>query len=386
MSRFVLVTSLLALGACAPEIDPDFDDGAADAAIDGTNKIYGGSVTTQWYHDATVSIHNRSSTGSTTVSPFCSGTLIEDDIVLTAGHCVASGSGVVSASRVTVYVGDDPSADLSSHDYTVSEVYRHPSYNSSTTDYDMALLRLSSPITEGYTPVPALPASLGFTSADVGMNLNFAGFGYDESGGYGYKLQVDLPLGGLGCTVDGCGSSGSTARMISYEQDGGVGPCSGDSGGPAFVTRSGTVYVGGMTSYGDSACTRYGVSARADAFESEIAAFVGTSTPPTTTCSGYEYTKTGSLSGTGDYDYQPDGTSFTGASGYHYAALSGTVSDADLYLYKYNSRRRTWSSVASSTGSTSTESITYSGSSATYLYYVVSYSGSGDYQLCLTIP
>jgi secreted trypsin-like serine protease len=386
MSRLflsVVPAAALLAAACAP--DPELD-GMADAAIDGTTKIYGGSAPDEWYHDAVVSIHNRSSTGSITTTPFCSGTLISTTVVLTAGHCVASGSGVLSPSRVAVYVGDNPRADLSSHDYTVSEVYRHPSYNAATTDYDLALLRLSTPVTEAVTPVPNLPSALGFTSADIGMNLNFAGFGYDEFHNFGYKLQVDLPLGGLGCSVSGCRSAGSTARMISYSQTGGEGPCSGDSGGPAFVNRSGTIYVGGMTSYGDSACTKYGVSARADAFEAEIAAFVG-SGGGTTTCSGYEYTKTGSLTGSGDYDYQPDGASFSAASGYHYASLAGASgTDFDLYLYKYSSSRRTWSAVAASETTTSTESISYSGTSGTYLYYVYSYSGSGSYTLCLTIP
>lgn len=382
MRTIPVVSAILLFAACGPE---DAPEGVADAELNPTNKIYGGSATTEWYHDAVVSIHNRSTTGSITTLPFCSGTLIDTDVVMTAGHCVASGSGVVSASRIAVYVGDDPRSDLSSHDYTVSEVWRHSSFNSSTLDYDIALIRLSTAVTEAVTPVPALPSAEGFTSADVGMNLNFAGFGYDETGTYGYKLQVDLPLGGLGCTVDGCSGSGSSARMISYEQDGGVGPCSGDSGGPAFVDRGGDIYVGGNTSYGDAACTRYGVSSRADAFETEINSFTGGG-GSSGTCSGYEYTKTGSLSGTGDYDYQPDGASFTANSGYHYASMTGTAADSDLYLYKYNTRRRTWAVVASSTASASTESITYSGTSGTYLYYVYAYSGSGSYTLCLTIP
>jgi V8-like Glu-specific endopeptidase len=121
MTRIALIpifaTALLT--ACAPE--PELD-GVPDAELEGTNKIYGGEAPDQWYHDAVVSLHSRSSTGAITRTPFCSGTLIADDVVMTAGHCVASGSSVLSASRVAIYVGEDPRADLSSHDYPVSEI------------------------------------------------------------------------------------------------------------------------------------------------------------------------------------------------------------------------------------------------------------------------
>ncbi len=143
----------------------------------------------------------------------------------------------------------------------------------------VALLRLlvDAAAAEGVSAVPELPAAQGFTSADVGVtNLNFAGFGVTETGSSGTKLQVDLTLGGLGCSVSGCPDSGDSATQISYSQplvDGG--PCSGDSGGPAFIDRSGTTYMAGLTSYGDANCRIYGVSTRADAFEAEILAFAG---------------------------------------------------------------------------------------------------------------
>ena len=59
-------------------------------------------------------------------------------------------------------------------------------------------------------------------------------------------------------------------------------------------------------------------------------------------------------------------------------SLTGPSSaDFDLYLQKKSGS--SWSTVASSTGSTSTESISYSGTSGTYRVQVYSYSGSGSY-------
>lgn len=112
----------------------------------------------------------------------------------------------------------------------------------------------------------------------------------------------------------------------------------------------------------------------------------GGTTPPSPppTCGGGTYT--GTLSGTGANAYQPNGS-------YYYSSISGTHSgnltgpsgaDFDLYLEKWNGS--SWVSVKSSLGSTSTESVTYSGTAGYYRWRIYSYSGSGSYSLCTTRP
>lgn len=275
--RIALVLFAAVLGGCAAQ-----DDGTQVldgwTVLDGMGPInrdaviYRGDAPDAPEHDAVVSLHYRSGS-SVYRTPFCTGTLIDQDVVLTAAHCLDEATGgstynEMETGELAIYVGDDPSVDLASHVYAVSDIEIYSSYNRVSIRNDAGLVRLTSDITEGYDPVPPLPASEGFSTSDIGENLNFAGFGYTETGSYGEKMQVDLPLGGLGCTVSGCPTSGDSATQISYSQSGGYGPCSGDSGGPAFVTRGGVVYVGGITSWGDSACRSYGVSTRVDAFES----------------------------------------------------------------------------------------------------------------------
>lgn len=282
MRNSLLLLSGLALAACNTGEQTENGWTLLDGTgpVDKEAVIYGGSAPDAWYHDATVSLHYRSGS-SVYRDPFCTGTLIDTDVVLTAAHCLdaaTSGSTYreMSPSNVAIYVGDDPYSDLASHVYTVTDLEIYSGYNRRTIRNDIAILRLSSDITESVTPVTPLPASEGFHTSDVGETLNFAGFGYDETGGYGEKLQVDLTLGGLGCAVSYCPDSGDTSTQISYSQrsGGGTGPCSGDSGGPAFVTRSGDVYLGGITSYGDARCMYYGVSTRVDAFESFWSAWI----------------------------------------------------------------------------------------------------------------
>ncbi len=102
------------------------------------------------------------------------------------------------------------------------------------------------------------------------------------------------------------------------------------------------------------------------------------------TCNGTSYS--GSLSGTGSSQVQPNGTYYhVSSSGTHTAHLVGPSSaDFDLYLYKWNGR--SWSQVAKSESATSVEDISYSGSSGYYYFKVSSYSGSGSYTLCIDHP
>lgn len=101
-------------------------------------------------------------------------------------------------------------------------------------------------------------------------------------------------------------------------------------------------------------------------------------------CPGTLYT--GSLSGTGASQYQPNGS-------YYYSSVSGTHSgclrgpsnaDFDLYLQKWNGLY--WATVARSEGVTSSENITYNGTAGYYRWRIYSYSGSGSYEFYLVRP
>lgn len=93
----------------------------------------------------------------------------------------------------------------------------------------------------------------------------------------------------------------------------------------------------------------------------------------------------GTLTGSGDDEFEPDGTYYYSGSGTHVGNLEGpSGTDFDLYLWKWNGS--SWSTVASSLSSSSSESITYNGTSGYYVWRIYSYSGSGDYSFCLDRP
>ena len=96
-------------------------------------------------------------------------------------------------------------------------------------------------------------------------------------------------------------------------------------------------------------------------------------------------TYTGSLPGTNTNSYQPSTSGYTSTvSGTHKANLTGTGTDFDLYLQKWNGSA--WANVAPSLNSTSTESITYSGTAGTYRWRVYAYLGSGNFTLVTWRP
>jgi len=103
---------------------------------------------------------------------------------------------------------------------------------------------------------------------------------------------------------------------------------------------------------------------------------------PCTSCELF----TGSLSGTGDSDYHPNGTYyFSPGTGTHRGWLRGPASaDFDLYLYKWNGFF--WTIVARSESATSEEQITYNGTAGYYRWRVYSYNGSGSYSFWLQKP
>ncbi len=398
----ILSSLLLATAGCAPGFDV-IEGEAPEGYV--AQKIHGGSAPTEWFHDAVVSLHQRQG-NSVYTDPFCTGTLISAQHVLTAGHCLEGSS----ANKVAIYVGDNPYVDLGSHLYAVSDVEVHPYYNSRNVTDDIALITLAQPISESVTPVAPLPISEGLTNADIGDYMNFAGFGVTESGRAGEKLQVSIPLGGFGCSVYGCNGSGDAATQVSYRQGDG-GPCSGDSGGPMFVARGSDVYVGGVTSYGDYYCTQYGVSTRADAYEGWISSYTGIDFSgggsdgggsdgggsdgggsdgggsdgggsTGSVCDGWDYGYDGNLGSTGDYDYQPDGNYFQTTSrqtleGY---LVGPSAADFDLSLYKWSGS--SWRKMETSETSTSEEYISYSANPGYYVWKVYSYSGSGTYEFC----
>lgn len=168
---------------------------------------------------------------------FCGGSLIDENHILTAAHCVAHMSKY-DVQNLRVRLGDHNIKDNDSQTVVkhVKRVIRHKGFSSSTLWNDVAILTLDSKVEYSSTIQPICLAK--GSQSYVNNIVTVAGWGtLREGGGQPNNLmKVDVKV----WTNDECkrsyGSSapgGITNHMLCASENN-RDSCSGDSGGPLF--------------------------------------------------------------------------------------------------------------------------------------------------------
>ncbi len=208
----------------------------AEDSLPLSSRIVGGDeVTSKSTYPWIVSIKTAN-----TESHFCGGSLIDEQWVLTAAHCMEG----LSANNIVATVGE---YDLSSSPETLStsieKIIVHPNFNSSTFDNDIALIKLSTPVASRTIAALSSLETTEFTSVNTitsttigwGSTVGFSS-GEDVDPIYPDILnEVSLPL--LSTTTCGAAIPNFTDNMVCAGDisNGGIDSCQGDSGGPLVV-------------------------------------------------------------------------------------------------------------------------------------------------------
>jgi len=200
-------------------------------------------------------------------SPFCGGTLINQNHVITAAHCMPG----ATTANIAIMIGDHDKNvnEPAQAAYGVSAIYNHPDYNSETQANDITVLRLSADVdTTKFSPAC-------FPSFETGQELNgkngtISGWGALEyaTGDYPDTLQEAQDLVPIvdreTCVTDNepyIYDSDILLGMLCAGGPGlGIDTCQGDSGGPLtnqFATNQ--YQLVGVVSWGRDCAKSYGV-------------------------------------------------------------------------------------------------------------------------------
>lgn len=174
-------------------------------------------------------------------APFCSATLVRDNWIISAAHCVDGAEEYIRYGfDVMFVVGTTVNTASGVEDYAmVTRMIAHPGYRG--VDHDVAVMELQG---AGLPDVEKIPLNSDrATSSWTRSDITYVGWGNsnDSGGGAGTKRTVDVPI----YYVD-------TGVIYTWATRGGANICSGDSGGAALRPddTTGELELVGVNSFG----------------------------------------------------------------------------------------------------------------------------------------
>nr|XP_054768604.1 trypsin-like [Lytechinus pictus] len=189
----------------------------------------------------------------------CGASIIDDQWIVCAGHCFGRRPKPADYSFVL-----GAHNKLTDRDYTVTAetIIVHEDYSGTKLTNDIALIKLSQPITFSDT---ISPACLVNERPQDGSMAYVTGWGTTSSGGSTttFLNQVGVPIVSDAVCTASYGSEFYPAEMVcAGYPEGGKDSCQGDSGGPMVVqNRDGYWELAGVVSwgYGCAQAGNYGV-------------------------------------------------------------------------------------------------------------------------------
>ena len=251
--RAILLLATMAVAlllACAAALAADAQEYEA--------QVVGGTAVPHGKYPFVAALMDEQRLGDDYDKQFCGGTLIDQDSVLTAAHCV----DWVSEAQLRVTVGRTVLSSNQGQKRHVSNIFIHPRYNANTNAHDAAVLKLSSSVS-GIEPIELAARSQDHLERP-GRHATVAGWGntikQPANGSNGFNKSDRMREARVPLVSDSSANeiydryfgrpSGYIPPLMVAAGREGKDTCQGDSGGPMFAkTASGPRQIG-ITSFG----------------------------------------------------------------------------------------------------------------------------------------
>ncbi|MBC7661568.1 MAG: trypsin-like serine protease [Chitinophagaceae bacterium] len=214
----ILILSALILARCGRQTPSSLD-------------VIGGNVPNQ---ESPAAYSTVALVGSLDHIPFCSGTYIAANLIVTAAHCVIN----KEKGEFKVMFGNAETAL-----FTVTAFQTYKPIQKFESNFDIAWVKFEGRPPEVYRPIEILRAPVTLTP---GTPIQIAGYGYTAYPcGDATVACNNTLLQSLDTFVKEYVSTPRLYSLITVDSKADGSPCFGDSGGPAFVKVQGHWYLAG---------------------------------------------------------------------------------------------------------------------------------------------
>uniref|UniRef100_A0A4Y0BJH9 Peptidase S1 domain-containing protein n=1 Tax=Anopheles funestus TaxID=62324 RepID=A0A4Y0BJH9_ANOFN len=188
----------------------------------------------------------------------CGGSVLTNNYILTAAHCVISGATTLALGGTAIIGAHNRNVVEPTQqriDFTTAGIVAHPGYTPTNIRNDVAVVRLNSPITFTDRIQPARLPGRSDTRQFGGFTGTVSGFGRTSDASQATSAVVMFTSNPVMTNADCIASWNSVLiepQNICMSGEGGRSACNGDSGGPLAVQDGGSLQVG-IVSFGSAA-------------------------------------------------------------------------------------------------------------------------------------